>query len=193
GAPQAPGLFDQEPKSHGVWRADGAEASDWQWSDRKHGSSGGQSATQRGEHLLVSSQRRGDLAVALVLQGGALEPLETYGHFTLGSVGSLTGTMGTSPRPYAVFATTGVALAGGRLSQGGRWTGSGCVSWCFRSSVICPGRKAERSGGVLPPWATQASKNARNQWRGLRPHMRSVWSTLNIIAARCALQMLPEP
>src|SRR5262249_43349844 len=97
GAPQAPGLFDQEPKSHGVWRADGAEASDWQWSDRKHGSSGGQSATQRGEHLLVSSQRRGDLAVALVLQGGALEPIETYGHFTLGSVGSLTGTMGTRP------------------------------------------------------------------------------------------------
>src|SRR5262245_17936525 len=94
-------------------------------------------------------------------------------------------------RHYEVFATTGVSLAGGRLSQGGRCTGSGCASWCFRSSVICQGRKAERSGGVLPPWATQASKNALNQWRGLSPHTSTVWSTLNIIAARCALQMLP--
>ena len=90
-------------------------------------------------------------------------------------------------------ATTAVSLAGGQLSQGGRGTESGCASWGFRASVICPGRKAERSGGVLPPWATPASKNAHNQWRGLRPHTRTVWSTLNIIAARCARQRLPEP
>jgi hypothetical protein len=96
-------------------------------------------------------------------------------------------------RPDEVFATAGVALAGGRLSQGGRCPGSGCASWCFRSSVICQRRKAERSGGVLPPWATQASKNALNQWRGLRPHTNTVWRILNIIAARDALQILPEP
>src|SRR5678815_1079276 len=47
------------------------------------------------------------------------------------------------------------------------------------------------SGGVLPPWVAQAWKNALNQWRGFRPHNTTVWRTLNIVAARCALQMLP--
>jgi len=69
--------------------------------DRKHGSAGSQSALKRGEHLLVSSQRRGDLAVAVLLQGGSLEPVETYGHFTLSSVGNLIVKMGTRPPNFA--------------------------------------------------------------------------------------------
>jgi hypothetical protein len=46
---------------------------------------------------LVSSQCRGDLAVAVLLQGGSLEPIETYGHFTLGSVGILSRKISLRP------------------------------------------------------------------------------------------------
>jgi hypothetical protein len=46
---------------------------------------------------LVSSQCRGDLAVALLLQGRPLEPIETYGHFTLGAIGNLTVKMECAP------------------------------------------------------------------------------------------------
>ena len=55
------------------------------------------------------------------------------------------------------------------------------------------GKKARRSVGVWPPCAAQASKNAFNQWRGLSPHNNTVWRTLNMIAARRALQILPKP
>ena len=61
------------------------------------------------------------------------------------------GSRDASPQVLRGVRHDGGPLAGGRLSQGGRCTGSGCASWCFRSSVICQGRKVERSGGVLPP------------------------------------------
>jgi hypothetical protein len=57
----------------------------------------GQLATQRGEPVLVSSECRSDLTVALLLQGGSMEPVKTYGHFTLGSAGNLTVKRGMRP------------------------------------------------------------------------------------------------
>jgi len=56
-----------------------------------------QLALERAKHFLVSCQCRGHIALALVLQGGAVAPIETYGHFTPGFARSLTGKMGTRP------------------------------------------------------------------------------------------------
>src|SRR5215510_10335208 len=61
------------------------------------------------------------------------------------------------------------------------------------SALICQGTKGLRSAGLWPPRSAQACKKALNQWCGLRPHSKSVCSTLNIIAAKCALHTLPEP
>jgi len=62
-------------------------------------------------------QCRGDLAVAVLLQGGSLEPVETYGHFTSGSVGNITGKMGTRPAQAQALWTLATFIATG-LSQG---------------------------------------------------------------------------
>src|SRR5262249_17222170 len=73
------------------------------------------------EHFLVSCQCRGYLALALVLQGGAVEPVETYGHFTPGSARSLTGKMGTRPyesyiHPVTILSTLPSAGVGALLA-----------------------------------------------------------------------------
>jgi len=56
-----------------------------------------QSTLERAEPLLVSSQCGGYPTTALLLQGGSVEYVETYGYFTPGSAGSLTGKMGMRP------------------------------------------------------------------------------------------------
>src|SRR2546426_878823 len=62
----------------------------------------GQSALERAESLLVSRECRGHPPVAVVLQSGSVEHVETYGAFTPCSAGSLTGKMGTCP-PLPTF------------------------------------------------------------------------------------------
>src|SRR5712691_13071667 len=97
GDPHASQLFHQESESHGLCEADGPEAADRERRHRKYRAPRRQLALERAKHFLVSCQCRGHLALALVLQGGAVDPLETYGHFTPGFARSLTGKMGTRP------------------------------------------------------------------------------------------------
>src|SRR6266446_167823 len=95
--PHAASVFHQEPEPYGVCPTDGLEAADRQWGDGKHRATRGQSALARAEYLLVSSQCRGHTPVAVVLQSGSVEPVETYGSFTPCSARNLTGNMGTRP------------------------------------------------------------------------------------------------
>src|SRR5262249_1171842 len=62
-----------------------------------------QPALERAEHLLVSCECRSHIVITLVLQGGAVEPVETYGHFAPNSARSLTGKMGTRPLRQSPF------------------------------------------------------------------------------------------
>ena len=101
GDPHAAGLLHQEPESHGVCQAPGHEASDRERSNRKYRAACGQSALERPESLLVSRQCRGHTPVAVVLQSGSVEHVETYGYFTPCSAGSLTGKMGTRPSVHS--------------------------------------------------------------------------------------------
>src|SRR5262249_46868399 len=57
----------------------------------------GQFALERPKSLLVLRQCRGHPSVAIVLQSGSAEHVETYGDFTPGSAGSLIGKMGMRP------------------------------------------------------------------------------------------------
>src|SRR4030095_8648731 len=97
GDPHAAGLLHQEQKPHGVCQAHRHEAADRERSDGKYRAACGQSALERAEPLLVSCQCRGHTPVAVVLQSGSVEHVETYGDFTPCSAGSLTGKMGTRP------------------------------------------------------------------------------------------------
>src|SRR5262249_33213621 len=84
-------LLPQEQKPPGVCQAHGSEASHWEWRDRKYGTARDQSALERAKSLLVSRQRRGHTSVAVLLQSGSVGDVETYGHFSQRSTGSLTG------------------------------------------------------------------------------------------------------
>src|SRR5215831_9225002 len=79
------------------------EASQREWSDRKYGATCGQSSLERAESLLVSCQCRGHTPVAVLLQSGSVEHVETYGDCTSCSAGNLTGKMGRRPRHYYFY------------------------------------------------------------------------------------------
>src|SRR5262249_59507947 len=85
------------PAPHGVCSAHGPQAADWEWGHRKCRTTRGQFALERPQSLLVSRQCRGHSLVAVVLQSGAVEHVETYGYITPCFAGSLIGKMGTRP------------------------------------------------------------------------------------------------
>ena len=88
----------QEPAPYGVGSAPGPQAADWEWGNRKCRATRGQFALARPESLLGSRQCRGHPPVAVVLQSGSVEQVETYGYFTPCFARSLIGKMGTHPR-----------------------------------------------------------------------------------------------
>src|SRR5262249_9102713 len=125
------------PAPHGVCSAHGPQAADWEWGHRKCRTTRGQFALERPQSLLVSRQCRGHSLVAVVLQSGSVEHVETYGYITPCFAGSLIGKMGTRP-PVREIPAGGAGADQSRLPRARHHHGRGEGT---------PGVMAERERG----------------------------------------------